>query len=99
MRYSDPIEYYQAIASELAKAIKEPWTSVKVEALLFESSVDHQVVYLRPDGSEESRVRTEMMADYFYELARVVSTKEKGLFKKCLFTLSSDGQFDVDFEY
>jgi hypothetical protein len=97
--YKDPVEYYQAIANELAEIIKDSWTSVEIEAVLFDESIDLEVVYFRPDGSEESRVRTVMIADYFYELAKVVSTKEKGLYKKCKFILKNDGNFNVDFEY
>ena len=99
MLFNDPVGYYQAIANELVDIIKEPWTSVEVESVLFDESVDLEVVYFRPDGSEESRVRTVMLADYFYELARVISNEEKGLYKKCKFVLKSDGNFDVDFEY
>ena len=40
-----------------------------------------------------------MLARYFYELARLVSTKEKGLFKECEFTLLSDGKYDAHFTY
>ncbi|MDP2571617.1 hypothetical protein Q8W40_05450 [Vibrio penaeicida] len=79
--------------------IKEPWTSIEIEAVLFDESIGLEVAYFRPDGSEESRVRTIMLADYFYELAKVVSTEDKGLYKKCKFVLKNDGNFNVDFEY
>jgi hypothetical protein len=97
--FNDPVEYYQAIANELVEIINEAWTLVEVEAILFNDSIDLEVVYFRPDGSEESRVRTIMLADYFYELANVVSTEDKGLYKKCKFILKNDGNFDIDFEY
>lgn len=99
MLFKEPIEYYQAIANELVEVIKEGWTSIEVEAELFNDSIDLEVVYFRSDGTEESRVITVMLADYFYELARVVSNEEKGLYKKCRFILKDDGSFDVNFKY
>ena len=97
--FKSPDEYYQAIAEELVEIIKEPWNSVEVEAIRFTDSIDTSVKYTRPDGSKESRVRTIMLPDYFYNLADVISNKEKGLYKKCIFKLSSDGKFKADFEY
>lgn len=35
-----------------------------------------------------------MLARYFYELAGMVSTEEKGLFKRCIFTLKSNSQIN-----
>ncbi|CCN72619.1 hypothetical protein [Vibrio nigripulchritudo] len=99
MLFEEPLEYYQAIASELVETINETWISIEIEAILLEDSIELEVVYFRPDGSEESRVRSIMLADYFYELARVVSNESKGLYKKCNFTLKSNGTFDVNFEY
>lgn len=40
-----------------------------------------------------------MLARYFYELARLVSTEEKGLFKRCEFTLDRNGRFDANYTY
>lgn len=99
MQFSDPVEYYQAIANELVEIIKEPWVSVEVEAKLFEDSINLRVVYFRPDGSRESDVDEIMLPEYFYELARVVSDKGKGLYKQCNFVLKNNGNFDVNFEY
>jgi hypothetical protein len=97
--FSDQEEYYQAIANELIEIIKEPWDSVEVEAKLFEDSINLKVVYLRPDGSSESDTEEIMLPEYFYELARVVSDEKRGLYKRCIFALNSDGVFDVNFEY
>ena len=97
--FQDPQEYYQAIAQELAEVIDEPWTSVEVTAVRYGDSIDLEVVYFRPDGSEESRVRTKTLPDYFYHLAKAVSTEEKGYYHTCRFSLNSSGGFNVDFEY
>ena len=98
--FQDPFECYQAIADELMQIIKEPWDRITVEVkLIGESSVDTKVTYLKPDGSKGNTTDLIMLPRYFYELARLVSTEEKGLYKQCSFILKSDGNFDVDFEY
>lgn len=99
MLFNDAIEYYQAIANELVEVIPAPWTNITVKAKLFESSINIQVIYYKPDGSKESRVRTVMINRYFYELARIVSNEDKGLYKQCNFVLHNNGKFDVNFEY
>jgi len=38
-----------------------------------------------------------MLARYFYELARLVSAEERGLFKTCTFLLQSGGEYDAQF--
>ncbi len=97
--FNDPVDYYQAIADELVDVISEKWTSIEIKAERFENSVDLMIVYFKPDGSEKSRVRTKMIPVYFFELARVVSDENKGLYKKCFYTLNDKGNFKVDFEY
>jgi len=39
------------------------------------------------------------LGECFYRLARLVSTEEKGFFRKCAFRMAGDGKFDVKFEY
>jgi len=97
--FQDPKEYYQAIGQELAEVIDEPWTSVQVAAVRYDDSIDLEVVYFRPDGSEESRVCTKMLPDYFYHLAKAASTEGKGFYHTCRFSLNSSGSFNVDFKY
>ena len=96
---TDPIDYYQAIGQELTDVITEEWSSIEIEAVRYENSIDLEIVYFRPDGSEESRVKTKMIPEYFFNLARVVSNEDKGLYKKCFFKMDSSGSFDVNFEY
>ncbi len=93
----DPIGYYQAIASELAEIINEPWEKVEVEAKRFEDSINLKIVYTRPDGSRESDVDEIMIPEYFFNLAKVVSTTEKGFYKICNYVLYNTGKFDVNF--
>ncbi|MBT2971887.1 MAG: hypothetical protein B6D72_14335 [gamma proteobacterium symbiont of Ctena orbiculata] len=97
--FDTPDQYYQAIADELASIFAGPWIKVEVEAKRFDSSIDLKVVYTKPDGSRESDVDEIMLPEYFYELANVISTQEKGLYKVCSFILESSGNFDVNFSY
>ncbi|WIX32091.1 hypothetical protein QO259_14935 [Salinicola sp. JS01] len=99
MLFETPEDYYQAIGNELNSIIEEPWEKAEVEALLDGISVNIKVVYLKKDGSKESNVDVYMLPDYFYELSKVVSGGNKDLYKKCFFTLRSNGKYKVDFEY
>jgi hypothetical protein len=99
MRFDNPLDYYQAIAEELNSIVSESWKTIEVLATRYENSINLEIVYFRPDGSEESRVRPILLDDYFFELAECVSDSSKGFYKTCKFRLLSDGKFDVNFEY
>jgi hypothetical protein len=99
MRFETPLDYYQAIANELVEIFPRPWASVRVDAERFTDSINLKIVYTCPQGSRESNVDAIMLPEYFHELAEAISTKEKGLYKKCVFTLTANGKFDVSFEY
>jgi hypothetical protein len=99
MKFNDPIDYYEAIAAELVSIVSESWVSITVNATRYEESINLEIFYVRPDGSEESDVDPIMLGTYFYELASVISTVDKGLYKTCHFHLKPDGNFDVNFEY
>ena len=98
--FDDPLEFYEAIARELAKVAPKGWRSVEVEALLVgESSIDLKVVYKKSFGRRVGFADVEMLPRYFFDLARVVSTEKKGLYKRCVFSMNRDGKFDVSYEY
>ncbi len=40
-----------------------------------------------------------MLARNFYELARLLSTEKKGLFKSCIFKLYPSGKYDASYTY
>jgi hypothetical protein len=40
-----------------------------------------------------------MLGIWFYQLARLVSTEEKGFYKRCVFTLTQDGEYKANYEY
>ena len=99
--FQDPIECYEAIASLLSKAVPEPWSDIRVKVELDEESVDMTSDYA-PSRSPRSRREIDYvpgLGDCFYDLARLVSTPEKGLYKRCVFILSRDGKYDTQFEY
>lgn len=98
--FRDQIECYQAIGSTLATAVKTPWSSIKAEIALKGSQVDAVVSYIDADsGAIGYLTGVPMLARYFYELARLVSTEENGLFKHCVFTLDRNGCYDTNFVY
>ena len=97
--FDTPDQYYQAIAEELSSIFKEPWIKVEVEARRFDTSINLKVVYTKPDGTRESDVDEIMLPEYFFELANVISTPAKGLYKTCNFVLENSGKFDVNFIY
>lgn len=99
--FSNPIECYQAIGNSLSGAAKEPWDRIVLDATLDDTRVDVVVGCWRNGETEAFLHLTGVprLARFIYELARLVSTEEKGLFKKCIFTLYKGGKFNVDFVY
>lgn len=99
--FSDVIECYEAMGKALASSARAPWTRILVEATLAESRVDAVVSYWNGTTEKPAGYLTgvPMLARYVYELARLVSTEEKGFFKKCRFDLQSNGKYDANFEY
>ena len=96
----DQIECYQAIGAALAKAAPGDWREIKAEIILEEIRVDAIVSYTRQSGPDVGYITgVPMLANYFHQLAALLRTKEKGLFKKCFFTLNSDGKYDAQFSY
>jgi hypothetical protein len=96
----DQFECYQAIGSALATAAKNPWDSIKAEIALKGSQVDAIVSYVEAgSGATDYLTDVPMLARYFYKLARSVSTEEKGLFKRRVFTMERSGHYDAKFAY
>src|SRR5579863_5759349 len=99
--FSDAIDCYAAMGKTLASSARGPWTRIVVEATLAGSQVDAVVSYWDAEAEKPAGHLTgvPMLARYVYELARLVSTEDKGLFKKCRFELQNDGKYDAKFEY
>lgn len=99
--FQDPIECYERIGFLLSGAVAEPWQDIRVEVELDESAV-HMSSDYGPLGSTGERKEIDYVPGLgrcFYDLARLVSTPEKGLYKKCVFTLTEDGRYNTTFEY
>ena len=97
--FKDPIECYEKIAGELVRAVNDNWDSIEVEAKITgESSIDIEVIYVNKRG-EHGVYDVLLVPRYFFELSKLVSTKDKGLYKTCTFYLYSDGRYDVKFTY
>jgi hypothetical protein len=98
--FKDEVECQQAISRALAAACSESWASISAEITLEGVRVDAVVSYTRSrDGEVGYLTGVPRLALYFYELARLVSTDEKGLFTRCRFDLRSDGHYSNTFEY
>jgi hypothetical protein len=98
--FNDQIECYEAIANDLANSVNESWSKIKVDVERFgDDSINTLVVYYLPDGREIGSTDAQMIPFYFDALANLVSTPEKGLYKKCIFILHNDGKYDTEFEY
>nr|WP_086938873.1 hypothetical protein [Thaumasiovibrio occultus] len=97
--FADQIECYQAVCDELVQVINDEWDSIEIEAKYSgQSSIDITAVYLNRKGRHPI-LNFVMVPRYFFELARLVSTEDKGLYKVCNFKLDCTGKFNVDFEY
>jgi hypothetical protein len=92
---------YQAIGTALANASHSPWDRISIDATLDGYRVD-TIVSCWKDGVEKPvnyLTGVPRLASHIYDLACLVSTEEKGLFKKCYFNLKKDGKFDANFVY
>lgn len=99
--FSDPIECYEAIGNALSNAAKEKWDYIVLEAILDDVRVDIVVSCWRNGQGQAVEYLTGIprLASFIYDLARLVSTENKGLFKKCILTLQNSGKFNVEFGY
>lgn len=100
--FKDPIECYEAIGTALSNAaVKHSWDYICLDATLQDQQVDTVVECWQKNQTEPVAYLTGIpkLARFIYDLARLVSTQEKGLFKNCNFTLYSGGKFDVNFIY
>lgn len=99
MMFKDQIECYQAIGAALAKAAPPNWIKIDTEVALDGDRVDAIVSYVLSNNAAGHLSGVPMLARYFYELARLVSSEEKGLFRSCVFNLHCDGKYDTEFTY
>ncbi|MDB5988338.1 MAG: hypothetical protein JWR16_3391 [Nevskia sp.] len=99
MNFKDTLSCYEAIGETLANAAPAGWSNIEAEIKLSGIQIDAVVSYIEASGSSGNLTGVPMLARYFYELARLVSTEDKGLFKSCTFSLQSSGKYDAKFIY
>ena len=98
--FTDHIACYEAIGKALVSASPRGWSKIDVDVTLDGDRTDIVVACHRSRlGAPTHLVGVPMLASYFHELAELVSTKDKGLYKTCKFTLDADGKFDAKFSY
>ncbi len=85
--FSDTIECYQAIGDALSNAAKSPWDRIVLDATLDGPRVDAVMGCWRDSYGNDVIYLTVIprLARIIYELARLLSTEEKGYFKKLSF--------------
>ena len=99
--FKDPLECYEEIATCLSRAAKTPWDRIELNATLDGVRVDAVVGCWLEGKSEAVAYLTDIprLASHIYDLARLVSSEDKGLFKTFSFSLSKNGTFKTNFVY
>lgn len=106
--YSDHIECSEAIAGYLVRNVPAKWRLIEALVKLNHEAniVVSELIYYPTsrgakkewfdieDGEEDAE-----FGDCFRQLARLVGTHERGLFKKCRFVLQPDGCYRIEYEY
>ena len=85
----------------LVRSISEAWEEIRLIADFDEDSVNVMILY-RPRGKADfsgNVVGVNELSRYLFELPELVSTPEKGLPTKCIFTVHVDGRYKADFTY
>jgi hypothetical protein len=98
--FKDPIECYEAIAREATSLVAQrDWKEIRIECELDGNSTDMLFEVVDAKGNKDYSTQPSRLPEYFFELARLVSTPEKGLYKVCRFSLKHDGKYAADFDY
>ena len=103
--FNNAFECYDAIGQWLTDGVPEPWEEIAVEfEIIVIDDVSEDVIdYLPSEGFFRKRkqffINDTGFAECFFALAKLTSTPEKGLFKKCRYVLKKDGRYRADFEY
>jgi hypothetical protein len=98
--FKDQFECLETIANGLADAMEEPWDDIRVDVELKGVQVTITgCCYPILKGEFRDLPDVPMLGIWFYQLARLVSAEEKGFYKKCVFTLTKDGEYKTEYEY
>lgn len=107
-KYSDHLECSEAIAGFLVRNVPAPWRLIEVLVKVQHDieMVTAELIFYPPEpGSKKKWFGIEDAAedvefgDCFVQLAKLVSSPERGLFKRCKFSLEPDGQYRAEYEY
>jgi len=99
MNFKDQVDCYQAIGAVLASKAPAGWREIEAAITLSDARVDAVVSCTTASGQREYLTGVPMLARHFYELARLVSTEDKGLYKTCDFKLLASGKYESNFAY
>lgn len=102
--FANVFECYEAIGKWLTEEAPEPWESIIADFEIIQiDDVSREVIQYIPTkapGKLKSFCIDDMgYADCFFQLAKLSSTPEKGLFKTCQFKLQKNGSYHVEFGY
>lgn len=98
------LECYESIGKWLSDEVPERWDRIDVEFQIIsvDDVWDYTITYV-PHGSpaveKQFFIDDTGFHDCFFQLARMTSKPDKGFFKRCKFSLHSDGRYKSDFEY
>jgi hypothetical protein len=97
----------EAIGQYVLDFAPEPFVDAEVNAKVFDDGLITLESFYRPERDPSIREVFEIedaatdfeFAMCFQQLAKLVSTPEKGLFKECNYRLKGDGSYSADYVY
>jgi len=103
--FADVFECYEAIGRWLSEEAPEPWREITVEfGIIAIDDVSEYVITYRPSGwrlwkRRQFFIDNTNFDNCFFSLAKLISTADKGFFRKCKYVLKKDGSYAISFEY
>ena len=106
-KYEDYHAALERIGLILVGNVPEEWKEIQADVELHPDDVVQTSHFYRPasDASKEQPLRIASgyehleFSDCFKQLAKLTSTPEKGLFKKCKFIMQGTGKYTAEYEY
>jgi hypothetical protein len=98
--FTDMIPFYQRLADSMNSEISEEWSSAIFEAIFFADGSIYEAEYVRTqDGKVVGFHTASDGPKVFRELRKLFKSQGKKLWGKARFHMSSDGTFDLKFDY
>jgi hypothetical protein len=101
----NPVVCLETIGRFLAQGAPEPWSEIAIKfTIIAIDDVCEYVITYKPKGYKRGRPKQFFVDetdfhDCFFELAKLSSTKDRGFFETCVYTLRADGSYSTDFTY